>query len=241
MYIPLYNVTNYTLLSSLLKIDDLVSYAQNNNINSISITDTNMYGTMEFIKKCNSKNIKPIIGLTLILNDYKLVLLAKNYEGYKCLLKLSTIQNEREVTIDDLKKYNNDIIVIIPYDYRNSYKDLSKLYKELYLGYTNKKEELEASVITKNIVFFRENLYLNKKDEYYLPYLYRIRDSKTITDDTSYITSDKELNITNVNELTDNKGLLNTIKIADSCNIEFPKYELLLPLYESNKRKGKRI
>ena len=37
MYIPLYNKTNYTLLSSLLKIDDLVSYAQNNNINSISI------------------------------------------------------------------------------------------------------------------------------------------------------------------------------------------------------------
>ncbi|MBQ6539258.1 MAG: DNA polymerase III subunit alpha [Bacilli bacterium] len=232
MYIPLYNVTNYTLLSSLLKIDDLVSYAQNNNINSISITDTNMYGTMEFIKKCNSKNIKPIIGLTLILNDYRLVYLAKNYEGYKCLLKLSTIQNEREVTIDDLKEYNNDVIAILPYDYRNSYKDLSKLFKDLYLGYTTKKEELEASVITKNIVFFRENLYLNKEDEYYLPYLYRIRDSKTITDEISYDTSNKELNISNINELSDNVGLLNTIKIADSCNIEFPKYELLLPLYD---------
>ena len=26
MYIPLFNVTNYTLLSSLLKIDDLIDY-----------------------------------------------------------------------------------------------------------------------------------------------------------------------------------------------------------------------
>ena len=51
MYIPLYNKTNYTLLSSLLTIDDLVNHAIKNNLDSISITDTNMYGTMEFIKK----------------------------------------------------------------------------------------------------------------------------------------------------------------------------------------------
>ena len=232
MYIPLYNLTNYTLLSSLLKIDDLLFYAQNNNINSIAITDTNMYGTMEFIKKCNSNNIKPIIGLTVILEDYKIVCLAKNYEGYKSLLKLSTIQNEKKVVLEDLKKYNKELIRILPYEYKNSYKELSKSFKDLYLGYSTKKEELESSVLTDNIVFFRESLYLNKEDEYYLPFLYRIRDSKTITDDTSYETSNKELNITNINELTDNKGLINTIKIADSCNIEFPKYELLLPLFD---------
>ena len=76
MYIPLYNKTNYTMLSSLLKIDDLIFYAQNNNLNSISITDTNMYGVPEFIKNCNSKGIKPIIGLTLITDDFNIVYLA---------------------------------------------------------------------------------------------------------------------------------------------------------------------
>ncbi len=232
MYIPLFNKTNYTLLSSLLKIDDLLSYAKNNNLNQMCITDNNMYGTQEFINKCNSNNIKPIIGLTLNLDDFTIVYISKDYIGYKELLKLSTIQNERTVTIEDLKKYNKNVYTILPYEYKNKYKDLSKLFKDLYLGYTTKKEELEASIITKNIIFFRENLYLNKEDEYYLPYLYRIRDSKTITDDISYDTSNKELNISNLNELTDNIGLLNTIKIADSCNIEFPKYELLLPLYD---------
>ena len=123
MYIPLYNKTNYTLLSSLLKIDDLLLYAQNNNINSISITDTNMYGVQEFIKKCNSKNIKPIIGLTLITDSFNIVYLAKNYDGYKCLLKLSTIQNERKVVLEDLLKYSNDVICILPYEYKNSYKN----------------------------------------------------------------------------------------------------------------------
>ena len=43
MYIPLFNKSNYTLLSSLLKIDDLIDYAIKNNISSIAITDTNMY------------------------------------------------------------------------------------------------------------------------------------------------------------------------------------------------------
>ena len=93
MYIPLFNKTNYTLLSSLLKIDDLINYAKKNNISSISIADTNMYGTMEFIKKCKSENIKPIIGLHALLDSFSIVLYAKNYNGYKSLIKLSTIQN----------------------------------------------------------------------------------------------------------------------------------------------------
>ena len=58
MYIPLNNKTNYTLLSSLLKVDDMLSYAEKNKLDSICIIDRNMYSTMEFIKKCNSKKIK---------------------------------------------------------------------------------------------------------------------------------------------------------------------------------------
>ena len=35
MYIPLNNKTNYTLLSSLLKIDDLLNYAEKNHLDLI--------------------------------------------------------------------------------------------------------------------------------------------------------------------------------------------------------------
>ena len=44
MYIPLYNKSNYSLLSSLLRIDDIIRYATNNHLNSIAITDFNMFG-----------------------------------------------------------------------------------------------------------------------------------------------------------------------------------------------------
>ena len=70
MYIPLFNKTNYNLLSSLLKINELVQFAKEKNLTSISITDTNMFGNMEFIKKCEKFNIKPVIGLELLLEEY---------------------------------------------------------------------------------------------------------------------------------------------------------------------------
>ena len=52
MYIPLFNETNYTLLSSLLKIEDLVNYCTTNNNSQIALADTNMYQTMSFINLC---------------------------------------------------------------------------------------------------------------------------------------------------------------------------------------------
>ena len=234
MYIPLFNKSNYSLLSSLLKIDDIIKYAKNNNISSISLTDVNMYGTMEFIKKCRENGIKAIVGLNVILEKYNIVLLATSYQGYKSLIKLSTIQNERRVEEDNLKTYNADLVCLLPFEYKENIETLKKIYSNLYLGYKNKKEETEALLQTTDIVFLRQNLYLNKTDSTYLPYLYRIRDGKTISEETDYDIDDHELNIDNILELTDNKGLINTMKIADSCNLVFPKATNLLPIYECN-------
>ena len=234
MYIPLFNKSNYSLLSSLLKIDDIIKYAKNNNISSISLTDVNMYGTMEFIKKCRENDIKAIVGLNVILEKYNIVLLATSYQGYKSLIKLSTIQNERRVEEDNLKTYNADLVCLLPFEYKENIETLKKIYSNLYLGYKNKKEETEALLLTPDIVFLRQNLYFNKTDSTYLPYLYRIRDGKTISEETDYDIDDHELNIDNILELTDNKGLINTMKIADSCNLVFPKATNLLPIYECN-------
>ncbi|MBR2246689.1 MAG: DNA polymerase III subunit alpha, partial [Bacilli bacterium] len=175
---------------------------------------------------------KPIIGLDIVLKGFNVVLYAKDYEGYQSLIKLSTIQNERVVEGKDLKKYNKNVIGVVPFKYRDKYKDLSKIYDELYLGYSNKQEEKEALILTKNVVFFRESLYLYKSNVEILPYLYRIRDSKTIGDEVTYEVEEHELKISDVLELSDNTGLINSIKIADSCNLEIPKRDNLLPIYE---------
>ena len=225
MYIPLFNKSNYTMLSSLLKIDDIVNFAKNNNIPNVSLVDTNMYGTMEFIKKCENNNIKPIIGLELLLEDFNVLVYAKNYEGYKSLIKLSTIQNERRINLDDLKKYNKEVISILPFKYKDKIAELGNVYIDLYLGFSSKDELKEALIITKNVVFLREALYLNKSDKKILPYLYCIRDGKTNENLNDYAVDNFELKIDNINELSNELGIKNTLIIGESCHIEFPKRE----------------
>ena len=109
MYIPLYNKSNYSLLSSLITIDDLVNYAISHNIPSIALCDINMYGVMEFIKKCQKNRIKPIISQQINLDDFSICLFVKNYDGYRNIIKLSTIQNEKVVSFSDVEKYNTEI------------------------------------------------------------------------------------------------------------------------------------
>ncbi len=238
MYIPLYNKSNYTLLSSLLKVDELILFAKEKNISQIALTDSNMYATMFFIKKCQSEGIKPIVGLELQLDDFFVVLFSKDYRGYQSLIKLSTIQSERKVTISDLKNYNKNVIAILPFLYREKYEELGNIYLDLFLGYANKEEEKDARIITKSIVFFRESLYKVKKDSEMLSYLYRIRDGKMINENVSYDILNHELYINSIEELSSEEGLKQTFLIADSCHVVFPKPENLLPIYEcSNPQK----
>ena len=92
MYSPLYIKTEYSLLSSLIKIDNLIEKCKACNINSLAICDDNLFGTMEFIKKCNKNNIKPIIGLDIKYLSSNILLYAKNINGYHNLIKLEGIK-----------------------------------------------------------------------------------------------------------------------------------------------------
>ena len=88
MYTPLYVKTNYSLLSSLISIDNLLHFLKNHNYSQVAITDNNMFGVMEFYKKCKCLNIKPIIGLEISLENDTILMYAKDYVGYKTLIKL---------------------------------------------------------------------------------------------------------------------------------------------------------
>ena len=58
MYTPLYIKTDYSLLSSLIKIDDLIDNLKKKNISSCAIVDDNLYGTMEVTHKFKKAGIK---------------------------------------------------------------------------------------------------------------------------------------------------------------------------------------
>ena len=224
-YVPLYIKTENSLLSSLIKIDELIKFAKSYNYKALSIVDNNMFGVMEFYKKCLQNGIKPIIGLEVKL-DNNLVLYAKNYNGYKNLLKISTIMSESKVDINILEKYSSDLICVIPFNYRFIYDELNKMFQNVFISYKNKEE---YDLINKDIsVYMNETLYLQKKDSNYLKYLIAIRDGKKI--DEVNILGDNHLLLPE--EIKNYDFNSNNQKILDMCNLKIELHKDLLPIYE---------
>lgn len=102
-FVHLHVHTEFSLLDGCCRIKNLVKVAKERNWSAIAITDHgNMYGTLQFYSECLANHIKPIIGCEFyICDDLKnkhgkgdighIILLAKNNQGYKNLLKLNTI------------------------------------------------------------------------------------------------------------------------------------------------------
>ena len=134
MYTPLHVHSEYSILDSSASIDALVKTTKDFGIKSLALTDSgNMFGAVEFYKKCMSENIKPIIGSELWIaygsrTDKKkirhaphacpFVLLVKNLEGYKNLCKLSSIgylegfYYKPRIDKEVLKKYSKGLICL---------------------------------------------------------------------------------------------------------------------------------
>ncbi|MBI4049258.1 MAG: DNA polymerase III subunit alpha [Candidatus Doudnabacteria bacterium] len=98
--------SHYSLLDGMPKIDQLINHAKKQGFSALALTDHGvMYGAVEFYKKATQAGIKPIIGMEAYLaidslmdkrakidaDYYHLVLLAKNFGGYRNLMRLSTI------------------------------------------------------------------------------------------------------------------------------------------------------
>ena len=217
-YVPLYVKTHNSLLSSMIRIHDLISFAKKNNLTALTITDNNLFGAMDFYDQCKENNIKPIIGLEVNL-DSKIILYARNYKGYKNLIKLSTIATERNIAIEDLNKYSNDLICILPFESLKYYDELKKIYEYIFWGYKN--EEEKEKLKEEKRVFFHETLTLTKEDEPYLRHLEAIKEGKTLSE----ITAPKTSTYIIFKEEENNK------KIIDLCDIEMEYEKDLLPIY----------
>jgi len=105
-FVHLHTHSHYSMLDGLGKINDLVQKAVDFDMPALALTDHGvMYGAVEFYKAATKAKIKPIIGVEVYvarnghlnkrsqidLKPYHLILLAKNEEGYKNLVKLTTI------------------------------------------------------------------------------------------------------------------------------------------------------
>ncbi len=221
-YIPLNIKTEYDLMNSLIKIDELISYAKNNNLDSLGITDTTMFGTMEFINKCISNNIKPIIGVELNIDNKLFILYAKNYDGLVSLFRIVTKRNLDKLKLEDIKGDNLKCVCGI-----DDYDDFKLLFEDTYIMYSNNIEKTNALKITNNIVYVTLIRYFNSADKDYFRYIKYVDLGKTIDDKIEI--KDSHF-IDNVNEF-DSKT---TIDFCNDMNIQLPSVKTHIPKYKEN-------
>lgn len=223
MYTPLNIKTENSILSSLIKIDDLIDFALENGIKSLTITDNKMYGAYYFYKKCRESGINPIIGLDLIVDGVNVILYCKNYDGYKNLLKLVSLDS---VGIDDINTYSGDLICIVPFNSFSLYDRLSKIFSDIFIGYKDKNEMSKLNY--DNLVYMDEILCLEKGDLKYLSFLDSIKSGVSISGidkyDTNYL-------VLNVGELYP-EYIDNNYKIGEMCNLEIKLEHDLLPKFD---------
>ncbi len=220
-YIPLNIKTHYELLSSLIKIDSLVSFAKNNGVSALGITDSNMFGCMEFINLCNSSNIKSVIGVEIQVESLDMILYAKSYTGYVNLLNIVSERNTSTLNIKFLKEKKSDLICVTK-DYLN-YLNYKEIYDLVYLSYETSEEKKNALITTDKIVYMKKSLYISESDKEYLIYLSMIKDGKTIDNFEEY-SFDNHLNID-----IDEYDAKTTYEFANLINIELPKFHFKLP------------
>jgi len=172
--------SHYSLLDGLPKIDELLDYVKELGMDSVALTDHGvLYGAVEFYKKAKEKGIKPIIGCEVYtafermeqkrpnIDDkrYHLVLLVKNEQGYKNLVKLITKAHLEgfyyKPRIDEqlLEKHAEGLICLSAC--------LQGKIPRLLLA--NKFEEAEALALKYREIFGKDNFYLEIQHHQNIP------------------------------------------------------------------------
>ncbi len=116
--------TEYSLLEGVGKIEEYIERCKVVGVDTLAITDTAMFGVIEFYKKCKKAGIKPIIGLEVFLDgivsegEYSLTLLAKNQKGYRNLCRLSSRSFSRfsrkrnKIKYEELLEFSEGLFVL---------------------------------------------------------------------------------------------------------------------------------
>ena len=157
------SIKNYSVYSSdygMLSINNILDQEFTKKTNKAVLTDYNtLLGVPEFFQKCKSRNIDPVIGLTVSIGDSEkiygdITLYAKNEEGFNNLKKIVSTCEENKFK----DKYTNFINVI------NHSKNLIAItggYNSLLRNLIIDKDDASASKHIYNLQkIFGENLKL---------------------------------------------------------------------------------
>ena len=123
-FVHLRQYSNYSLLESSFRINDIITLCKLHKMPAIALTDKqNLFGAFEFSLEAQKNGVQPILGIDLELKKIDhlelpshILLLIKDYEGYKNTINLMTkfynTSEDNLINLDDLKKYSRGLICL---------------------------------------------------------------------------------------------------------------------------------
>lgn len=205
MFAPLRIKTGYSFLKSALSVEKAVNIIAKNKYQAAGIIDENvLFGLPSFFHALLEKNIKPVGGMEIKINEYLTIcLLIENENGYLNLCQISSLISEAKFDFDFLKKHGDGLIAILSttneliqskfkedeLSFRKEINDLSKIFSSFYIGLeiSNKNEKEFANTLRQfvktydyKLVCFPTILYEKKEDAIALDIVNAINKEETL-------------------------------------------------------------
>ena len=217
----------HSLRYGTIPLDDLITQAVELNITAMALTDINtVTGIYEFIKECKKVNIKPLVGIEFRDNNQlKYIGIATHFKGVGEMNRFRTQHNFEQTLLPLKAPHFENVICIYPID------NLPEtLAENEFIGITSEqliklydaqlKAKISKMVILQPVTF-------RTKKEFNLHKILRAIDnnillSKLTESDycstSEVMISEKEL----LEKFSDYPEIIeNTLKIIDTCNVEF--------------------
>lgn len=236
--VSLQNLSSFTLLESPTKVKDLAENAKKKGYSSLALTDVNItYGLVNFYKAAKEAGIKPLLGMQLRINGlvdqankYDLIVIAKDDQGYKNILRLSSAVNlltengekENVLELEELKKYLGHLVIITPSNIHSELKMLQANNPKMGANYIR---TLKDSVPTSSSIYL--GVYADQGQQEYINYLRSLATQfellLTAVEDGQYLNRNEQFLRRTLQAIKSNTHLENVEQLAKQAGSHYLK------------------
>ena len=238
-YTPLNVQSGYSLLSSALRVEDIVLACKLNNHSACGIADlSNCFGFPTFDRQLRKAGIKPLLGVNILIDGKALVLYIKNEKGYLNLCQILALNNP---TKKDIENKLEGLIAILPMSSLSDVNEdeLPKIcfsllsgFEDSYIGIEfysrddkNKVKAIRdfAASHSYETVAFPKHLYIKKEDALILKIVNAIKNEEKLKLDDSFSGPYYFLSERGISTLYTKEEIEASNKIAELVDFEFFK------------------
>lgn len=236
--VSLQNLSSFTLLESPTKVKDLAENAKKKSYSALALTDVNItYGLVNFYKAAKETGIKPLLGMQLRINGlvdqankYDLIVIAKDDQGYKNILRLSSAVNlltengekENVLELEELKKYLGHLVIITPSNIHSELKMLQANNPKMGANYIR---TLKDSVPTSSSIYL--GVYADQGQQEYINYLRSLATQfellLTAVEDGQYLNRNEQFLRRTLQAIKSNTHLENVEQLAKQAGSHYLK------------------